>query len=103
MACADLLASHADAWRCAVAKVAGARVIDCGGAVPGGLQAGLQLARVCTAGLADISLQGGPDGPEVQVYTDDPVRACLASQYAGWQVKAPGFFAMGSGPMRAAA
>src|SRR5262249_10192035 len=24
------------------------------------------------------------------------------SQYAGWQIKTPGFFAMGSGPMRAA-
>ena len=42
-------------------------------------------------------------GPAVQVTTDDPVRACLASQYAGWQVNAGKFFAMGSGPMRALA
>jgi methenyltetrahydromethanopterin cyclohydrolase len=27
----------------------------------------------------------------------------MASQYAGWEVKSDGFFAMGSGPMRAAA
>jgi len=99
---ADVLAANAPAWRCAVSLVGGARVIDCGGAVAGGLQAGLQLARVCTAGLADISLQAGPDGPLVQVVSDDPVRACLAAQYAGWQIKTPGFFAMGSGPMRAA-
>ena len=46
------------------------------------------MARVCTAGLADVSLQSGPDGPEVQLASDDPVRACLASQYAGWQIKA---------------
>src|SRR5262249_16947149 len=42
-------------------------------------------------------------GPAVQVTTDDPVRACLASQYAGWQVSVGKFFAMGSGPMRALA
>ena len=99
--CADVLTAHAAAWRCGVSTVAGARVIDCGGAVAGGLNAGLQMARVCLAGLADVSLQPGPDGPTVQVYSDDPVRACLASQYAGWQIKLDRFFAMGSGPMRA--
>ncbi|HKB05354.1 MAG TPA: methenyltetrahydromethanopterin cyclohydrolase [Gemmataceae bacterium] len=103
MALADVLAAHAPPWRCAVSHVGGARVIDCGGAVVGGLQAGLQMARICTAGLADVSLQAGPDGPLVQVMSDDPVRGCLAAQYAGWQIKTAGFFAMGSGPMRAAA
>jgi methenyltetrahydromethanopterin cyclohydrolase len=103
MAQADVLAAHAAAWRCAVSNVGGARVIDCGGAVVGGLNAGLQMARICTAGLAEISLVAGPDGPLVQVMSDDPVRACLAAQYAGWHIKAPGFSAMGSGPMRAAA
>jgi methenyltetrahydromethanopterin cyclohydrolase len=103
MACADVLAARAAGWRCAITHVGGARVIDCGGAVVGGLQAGLQMARVCTAGLADVSLQPGPDGPLVQIASDDPVRACLASQYAGWHIKAAGFSAMGSGPMRAAA
>lgn len=103
MQCADALAKHAEPWRCAVTKIGGARVIDCGGAVAGGLHAGLQLARVCTAGLAEISLNAGADGPEIQVYSDDPIRACLTSQYAGWQIKTANFFAMGSGPMRAAA
>ena len=42
-------------------------------------------------------------GPAVQVTTDDPVRACLASQYAGWRVHVGKYFAMGSGPMRALA
>ena len=41
--------------------------------------------------------------PLVQVVTDHPVRACLASQYAGWAIKEGKYFAMGSGPMRAAA
>jgi len=102
MRCADILAANAGPWRCAVSTVGGARVIDCGGAVAGGLQAGLQMARVCTAGLADVSLQSGADGPVIQVMSDDPVRACLAAQYAGWQIKVGKFFAMGSGPMRAA-
>jgi len=102
MKCADVLVANANAWRCGVSSVGGARIIDCGGAVTGGLQAGLQMARICTAGLADVYLTSGPLGPEVQLATDDPIRACLASQYAGWQIKTPGFFAMGSGPMRAA-
>jgi methenyltetrahydromethanopterin cyclohydrolase len=100
--CADRLTSHANAWRVQVSTIAGARIIDCGGAVTGSLQAGLQMARVCLAGLGDISLQPGPNGPMIQVFSDDPIRACLASQYAGWQIKLDKFFAMGSGPMRAA-
>ena len=100
--CADVLAHNASSWRVNVSTVAGARIIDCGGAVSGGINAGLQMARVCLAGLAEVNLLPGPDGPLVQVSSDDPVRACLASQYAGWQIKVDKYFAMGSGPMRAA-
>ncbi len=82
------------------------RVLDCGVKVQGGLAAGLALARVCLADLADVTIvPGDVDGqpcPVVQVVTDHPVAACLASQYAGWQVSEGKFFAMGSGPMRAA-
>jgi methenyltetrahydromethanopterin cyclohydrolase len=89
-----------------VQQTAGARVLDCGVKAPGGLGAGLGLARVCLAGLAEVSLAPGTlpgvAGPQVQVSSDDPVRACMASQYAGWQVSVGKFFAMGSGPMRAA-
>jgi methenyltetrahydromethanopterin cyclohydrolase len=42
-------------------------------------------------------------GAAVQIETDQPVAACMASQYAGWEIKGDDFFAMGSGPMRAAA
>lgn len=104
---ADELELHAERLRVAVSKVAGARVIDCGGAVSGSLAAGLSMARVCLGDLADVTYVPCPltgvGGPAVQVATDDPVRACLASQYAGWQVSAGKFFAMGSGPMRALA
>ena len=41
-------------------------------------------------------------GPAIAVATDHPIAACMASQYAGWQISVGKFFAMGSGPMRAA-
>ena len=82
------------------------RVVDCGVKAIGGLQAGLALAEVCLADLAEVRLAPGRadlwPGPAVQVSTDQPVAACMASQYAGWQVTSGGYFAMGSGPMRAA-
>jgi len=100
---ADELERDATRLRIAVGKVGGARILDCGGGVTGSLAAGLGLARACLADLADVRLVPGSaiTGPAVQVTTDDPVRACLASQYAGWQVQVGKFFAMGSGPMRA--
>ena len=104
---ADELERNAERYRVAVSKVAGARVIDCGGAVTGSLAAGLLMARACLADLGEVSYVPCPipeiGGPAVQVTTDDPVRACLASQYAGWQVSVGKYFAMGSGPMRALA
>ena len=85
----------------------GVPLIDCGAEAPGSIAAGLQLARVTTAGLAEIDLSRGDHdlwpGPWVTIRTDWPVQACLAAQYAGWEIKEKGFFAMGSGPMRALA
>jgi methenyltetrahydromethanopterin cyclohydrolase len=82
----------------------GTTLVYCGVNAPGGRDAGLALARICTADLARIDvLEPGGDWPEVQVQTDQPVLACMAAQYAGWEVKGDGYFAMGSGPMRAAA
>src|SRR5580704_2281869 len=85
----------------------GGRVLDCGVAAEGGLGAGLALAQVCTAGLAEISLIpreiAGRGWPHVLVATDHAVPACLFSQYAGWQIGVEKFFAMASGPMRALA
>lgn len=83
----------------------GAIVVDCGVKTLGGFEAGLLLARVCLADLGTVEIVPAGDGtlPTVQVTTDQPVLACMASQYAGWEIKGDGFFAMGSGPMRAAA
>ncbi len=106
---ADYMASTAAGLRIAVQQSpGGAKIIDCGVKVSGGLQAGLSLARVCLAGLAEVTVVpgdvAGPACPLIQVATDHPVAACMASQYAGWQINPDGqdFFAMGSGPMRAA-
>ncbi len=85
----------------------GGRFVDCGLAARGGLLAGLDLARICLGGLAEVAIvPGDVDGrpvPMVQVATDHPVLACLGSQYAGWALSEGKYFAMGSGPMRAAA
>src|ERR1700691_5412620 len=104
---AEYTASSAGALRIAVrTTTAGAKIIDCGVKTPGGLQAGLALARICLAGQAEISLVpgnvAGVDCPSVMVTTDHPISACMACQYAGWQIAVGKFFAMGSGPMRAA-
>lgn len=102
---ADELVRRAEQFRVAELTVAGARVIDAGIAAPGGLDAGIALARICMADRATFSLTPGTSEslglPLVQVASDDPINACLASQYAGWQISVGKYFAMGSGPMRA--
>jgi methenyltetrahydromethanopterin cyclohydrolase len=103
---ADYAASNAAPLRIQTSTTsAGARIIDCGVKTPGGLQAGLALARVCLAGQAEIALAPGEVAgvacPSVVVNSDNPILACMASQYAGWQIQVGKFFAMGSGPMRA--
>lgn len=89
---------------CSVQRVAcGATVVDCGVERAGGFAAGLHMARVCLADLAEVSLAPGDanwGGPRVAVAVGDPLWACLGSQYAGWKISAGDFFAMGSGPMR---
>jgi methenyltetrahydromethanopterin cyclohydrolase len=84
----------------------GATILDCGIKARGGLEAGRRMAQVCLAGLGEVDFVLGDGelwpGPAVQVRTDHPVAACMASQYAGWKLEGTKFFAMGSGPMRAA-
>ncbi|MCU0718831.1 MAG: methenyltetrahydromethanopterin cyclohydrolase [Pirellula sp.] len=97
---------HTQSWRIASHTLnCGATVIDFGVHSTGGVLAGQNLARICLADRAKVTVHPadsllGP-WPLIQVYTEDPVNACMASQYAGWPVQAEGFFAMGSGPMRA--
>ncbi len=103
----DALLTRAEALHAEVHGVGGGTLIDLGVKAVGGLDAGLALAEICLAGLGRVSLVPADPavwrGPAVTVQTDHPVAACLASQYAGWQIAQGKFFAMGSGPMRAAA
>ncbi|HTU25715.1 MAG TPA: methenyltetrahydromethanopterin cyclohydrolase, partial [Pirellulales bacterium] len=88
-------------------SAAGTRLIDCGINTPGGIEAGRRLAEICMSGMGSVEVVSGNPaiypGPAVAVRTDHPTAACMASQYAGWQISAEGYFAMGSGPMRSAA
>lgn len=104
----DALVGERDALRIAVgASDSGTRLIDCGIAAPGGLEAGRRLAEICLAGLGQVELMPSTleftAGLAVTTRTDQPVAACMAAQYAGWQITSGKYFAMGSGPMRAAA
>jgi methenyltetrahydromethanopterin cyclohydrolase len=104
----ETLLSQAEELKVAVHPIeGGGRFVDCGIQARGGLLAGLELARVCLSDLARVSIVpgelGGSTIPGIQVVTDHPIRACLASQYAGWAIQDGKYFAMGSGPMRAAA
>jgi methenyltetrahydromethanopterin cyclohydrolase len=100
----DLLA-RSKQFQVEVHLIGGAKVIDCGIAVPGGWDAGLSFASICLGGLARVTMHwadfGGLRWPAVEVVTDHPILACLASQYAGWLIKKDKFSAMGSGPGRA--
>jgi methenyltetrahydromethanopterin cyclohydrolase len=103
---ADGVAADADALRVAVARLPnGTRLIDCGSAVAGGLEAGRRFAEICMAGLGAVTLAPlvlqGRWLPGLTVVTDHPALACLASQYAGWRLDRDGYFAMVSGPGRA--
>ncbi|QDT65443.1 methenyltetrahydromethanopterin cyclohydrolase [Calycomorphotria hydatis] len=96
---------RADELRVVRSIVNGAEVLDFGQQATGGLSAGVELARICMAGLGDIQLVPGNAPfsalPQVSVRTDFPFESCLLSQYAGWKIQTEKFFGMGSGPLRA--
>jgi methenyltetrahydromethanopterin cyclohydrolase len=105
---ADNYVQRAAELRIAVQTLStGARVVDAGVIVPGGFAAGLALANLCMGGLGHIEFTSltiaGEAWPGVNVWTDHPAESCMASQYAGWAINPEGFFAMGSGPLRAKA
>lgn len=85
----------------------GSQVMDAGIDQPGSLEAGLMYSRVCMAGLGSVTINVAQYAdfwmPALQVYTSQPLLACMASQYAGWKISQGKFFAMGSGPARAKA
>ena len=110
---ADLLCADPEACGVSIVRIAGARIVDCGVQAPGSDAAGLALARIAMAGGGDVAVANVADTPlattwpdcpyrVVRVSSETPVAACLAAQYAGWKVAGDGYFAMASGPIRAA-
>ena len=85
----------------------GGVVFDFGVGRAGKVDAGVLLARICLGDLATVNYR--PAGSEdsvaglatVEVKTDQPLAACMASQYAGWPFSHEKYFAMCSGPVRA--
>jgi methenyltetrahydromethanopterin cyclohydrolase len=90
----------------------GARELDCDATVldfgvdhPGGIEAGLLLAELQTAGYASVSSAtgrvAGAPRTHVELSTDHPAVALLGAQRAGWRLSVDGFEGRGSGPARA--
>jgi methenyltetrahydromethanopterin cyclohydrolase len=109
------LLATADALNVAVRHEAGGVcVVDAGLAARGSVQAGLLIGEICMGGLGQVRLRAGAAASGwptwLDVCSDQPVLACLGSQYAGWSLSASKeetggrkFFSLGSGPARALA
>ena len=89
----------------------GCTIIDAGVNSLGNMEAGRVISEICLGGLGRVhilnTMQIGEWPLTVHVNTNDPVIACLGSQYAGWSLssKEDGskFNALGSGPARSLA
>lgn len=84
----------------------GGTTFDFGVQCDGSLEAGRLLAIICMADMAQVHISPARDivctESDVCVSSVHPLAACMASQYAGWQISCGDYFGMGSGPMRAA-
>jgi methenyltetrahydromethanopterin cyclohydrolase len=104
----EALVTNASALRLQTSRsAAGALIVDAGVACLGSFEAGRRIAEICLGGLGSVTLGPAPEGGssliQIGVHASNPVLACLASQYAGWQLQEGKFFAMASGPGRARA
>ena len=106
------LINRADALRLGVSQdSSGVTIVDAGIQHLGGLEAGRLISEICLGGLGAVQLLHTNTAEQwplsVYVHSSNPVIACLGSQYAGWQLShgegKEAFYALGSGPGRAAA
>ena len=89
----------------------GCTLIDAGVNALGNMEAGRVISEICLGGIGRVHILNTLQNHEwpltIHVNTNDPVIACLGSQYAGWSLssKEEGskFNALGSGPARALA
>jgi methenyltetrahydromethanopterin cyclohydrolase len=101
----DEAIEYAEELDIGVFEVGEATVLDFGVEFQGGMEAGLFLSDIQTAGLASIDTRmdtvGGAPIPHVEVTSDHPGIALLCSQKGGWEILLDDFEGLGSGPARA--
>ena len=101
------LKENVDSLRLSVSRLEnGTAIVDAGINAPGGLEAGCRIAEICMGGLGNVTLRSTTNLLDnwswyVDVHSSHSVIACLASQYAGWNLSNGDFNALGSGPGRA--
>ncbi len=100
------LLDNADEFGVIVKKMsAGVTLVDAGIEAQGGFSAGKVITEICLGGLGTAEINSRPyddlELPTIFVHTDYPAISSLGSQFAGWQIKADKYTAMGSGPARA--
>jgi methenyltetrahydromethanopterin cyclohydrolase len=89
----------------------GQLLVDAGVSARGGIETGLRIGEICMGGLGKAVLAPWPGASAwkwaLQVSSSHPVIACLASQYAGWNLShgegESAYNVLGSGPGRAIA
>lgn len=88
----------------AIRKIGKTTVVDAGLKTRSSFEAGIAVSKICLGGLASVSITSYKIEeyyiPAIEVSTDHPLEACMASQLAGWRIKVGEFFANGSGPAR---
>ncbi len=85
-----------------------AHVIDMGVNEKGSFEAGIlfteiNMANLATCRLTNYNLPGDISVLAVEVYTAEPILACLCSQISGYPLSSGDFSTIGSGPARAKA
>ena len=82
-----------------------ATVLDFGVDVESGVEAGMLLVEIQTAGLATVQTSAGEVAgaprTHVELSTDRPGLALLGAQKAGWELSVDGYEGLASGPARA--
>lgn len=112
-ACLNELLGNPEQYQAVITNCSGTRIIDCGVRTSGSAELGVLMAEIAMGGRGKATLDTKQEieslsdlwpecpWPLVHVHSDDPISACLASQYAGWKIDHNNYKAMASGPIRA--
>ena len=96
--CLHELIENPERYQAGITNSSGVRIIDCGVRASGSAALGVLMAEIAMGGRGKVAIDTKQElealldfwskcpWPVVQVYSDDPVSACLASQYAGWKI-----------------